>query len=584
MMRWLFLGLIAFQAPMQMLAQISITDEVLDESSGTRLEIRSVFDPMPPSGYVPLRIVATNGSDRDEVWRLEFVSQTQDYRRNNKAASSLSLPVAGRSTQSASFLAPIVVDYGNNGYSGNSHSFLATLSSPIIKTFSHYGGRVAEFPAIAISKTLADGSLDGLNDEVGERQKAKHSYWGGANIFGSRFHTDEAPEDWLGFSGFDYVMLADTDWQKLAPGARNALLQWVRLGGRLHFYCKSGRPAGLPADDANYSLGQIQTFTWDGIKLFAESTVARYWEGRSRVDDLLKEHTATVDWPLLQALGTRRFGSWQVVVFLVIFGVLVGPVNLFVLAPSGRRHRLFISTPLLSLGASFLMVGIILFQDGIGGIGARYVFINLEPADAAGYVTQKQTSRTGVLFGSGFDLPRGSLVEPLALPDKEWVKLKNHNDSQPVNLTQTGISRGGNFFQSRAEQAQMIRSAVSTRARLEVQPSATPDAGPVIVSALGFTLEEMFYAGSDGGIWKLSSPLVTGQKATLTKAEMKDLRGWWDAARKASEMSFLENLISHPQNHFFASAKAAPGFTQDTLSSIRWQQDEILVYGSVPPP
>ncbi|TDU81591.1 hypothetical protein EI77_00901 [Prosthecobacter fusiformis] len=581
MKRLLLLVIFASQAQ----AQKSITDEVLNEADGTRLEIRSVFDPLPPSGYAPMRIVATNGSLQDGLWDFTFGSETQDYRRNNLHTSRLNLPVPARSTQSALFLVPLAPDYGSTTtYRNSAHQLQITLNGPAQRSFSEHSNRTIDFPAIALSKTLADNSLDGLNDEVEQKNKTKSGYSSGANVFGSRFLPEEVPEDWLGVSGFDYVMLTDTDWQVMKPGSRNALLQWTRLGGRLHFYCKSEKPGNLPADSPAYGLGKIETFRWNGSKMPASETVSRYWNGSQRLQALFSEHTTYSDWPLLQALGKRSFNSWQVIVFLAIFGILVGPVNLFVLAPAGRRHRLFVTTPLLSLGASVVMVGIILFQDGIGGTGARSVFIELEPEEAAAYVTQKQVSRTGVLLGAGFDARQPSLIEPLTLPDSEWVKLKNTHDAQPVNLTHNGASRGGNFFQSRTEQGQLIRAVISTRARLEVTPAPSPDEAPSVVSALGFTVQEMYYADANGGLWTLASPLATGQKAALSKAEPEQLRTWWKAHQKAVKIAGLQELVVTPQNEFFAAAQSAPDFTQDTLSSIRWQEDKIIVHGSVTPP
>ena len=35
---------------------------------------------------------------------------------------------------------------------------------------------------------------------------------------------------------------------------------------------------------------------------------------------------------------------------------------------------------------------------------------------------------------------------------------------------------------------------------------------------------------------------------------------------------------------FFATAKTAPEFSLDTLPSIRWQQDKVLLFGSVSTP
>lgn len=569
----------------QALAQMSLVDEIIDHSNGTRLEIRSVFDPLPSTGYAPLRVVVTNGSGRQEEWRFDFQSQRQEYQRNNAVRSSHSLAVGARATQSAVFLAPMAPDYGNSSsYSSSSRTFTVNLSSPVTRDFSDYDHPAGDFPAIALTKTLDENSQSGLEDEVEKRRKSTSRYYGRNNTFGSRFSLGEAPEDWLGYSGFDYVMLTDADWQKLTPGARHALQQWTRMGGRLHFYIQGARPASLPPDSKQHGLGEIETFTWNGSKLPAAGTVARYWSGKQRINQLVKIHTSSNGWTLLAELGKRSFNSWQVIVFLVLFGVLVGPVNLYVLAPSGRRHRLFVTTPLLSLGASIIMVGIILIQDGTGGIGARAVYIHLEPEEAAAYVTQKQVSRTGVLFGAGFEVKQAALIEPLTLPATEWVKLKNSHDGQPVNVNENGPSRGGNFFQSRAEQAQMIRTVISTRARLEVQPAASPDGPPTVVSALGFTVDEMFYVDAAGAVWMLKSPLVTGQKADLAKVELQQLKKWWMDKPDVIKLAGLQNLTVAPKDQFFAIANAAPGFTQETLTSIRWQKDQIIVHGSVPPP
>ena len=65
--------------------------------------------------------------------------------------------------------------------------------------------------------------------------------------------------------------------------------------------------------------------------------------------------------------------------FILVFAVLVGPVNLFWLADASRRHRLFWSTPLISVAASLLLVGVIALQDGFGGSGERVMATLLVP-------------------------------------------------------------------------------------------------------------------------------------------------------------------------------------------------------------
>jgi hypothetical protein len=570
-------------------AQKNIANEELDMRTGTRVQVRSVFDPLPPSGYAPMRIVATNGTSQNARWGFAFHSRTQHYRLQNEHGSSFALDVPSRSTQSALFLVPLAVGYGNHGNNGRTLSVAFSGTGFYVSPKFDRDNRDIGFPAIALSETLAEFSITQLNKDLESRLHSSSRYYGGSAAFGSRFDASDLPDSWLGYSGFDFVLLSGTDWQKLKPAVQRALVEWVRLGGKLHIYATSGitgASLGLPGEMGT-SLGQLKVFNWDGKTLPASGTVGRYWGAAQRVNTLISDHTVGIRWPLLSQLGLRSFASWQVLVFLVVFGLLVGPVNLFVLAPAGKRHKLFVTTPLLSIGASLVMIVLILVQDGTGGIGRRFIAINLEPSEAAAYVTQEQVSRTGVLLGAGFEMKQPALVEPLALPDNQWVKLKDRGTGQPANLTQEGRARRGNFFQSRAEQGQVLRAAVSTRARLELKAGAAPDAPPTLISALGFTVDELFYTDAAGTHWRLEKPLSTGQSATLVKADDSSQRMWRESAiLPAVEglRSQLADAIKDRRSCFIATAHQAPDFTLDTLSSIRWADDHIVVFGPVTQP
>lgn len=575
-------------------AQKNIANDELDMATGTRVQVRSVFDPLPSSGYAPMRIVATNGTSRNARWGFAFHSQTTYYRQQNEHDSSFAVDVPARSTQSALFLVPLAVGYGDSSMGNNGQMLRMEISGTGFNTQPkmEHENRGGTFPALALSESLAEFSITKLNKEFESRLRGGSSggYYGGSAIFGSRFEPADLPESWLGCSGFDFILLSSTDWQKLKPAVKRALLEWVRLGGKLHVYVNTGTTAvslGLPDGAEATSLGKITTFAWDGKSLPAAETVNRYWGATQRTTSLTADHATSSSWSLLGLLGTRSFASWQVIVFLVIFGLLVGPVNLFVLAPAGKRHKLFVTTPLLSIGASLVMVLLILLQDGTGGIGRRFVAINLEPAEASAYVTQEQVSRTGVMLGTAFEMKQPVLIEPLALPDTPWVKLKNRGTSQPTNLTQEGRERRGNFFQSRAEQGQVLRAAVSTRARLELKAGSAPDAAPTLISALGFTVDELFYTDAAGARWRLEKPLSTGQSATLVKTDDSAHRLGREAAMQPAVFTLrdqLTNTTKDRRSFFIAKARSAPGFTLDTLSSIRWEDDRIVVFGPVAQP
>lgn len=594
---WLAVGFLIVAAH-EAGAQQTIMNEVFDKDDGTKAEVRAVFDPSPPSGCAPMRVVATNGSNRDLNWTFEFTSGTNAYRRNNEHTSTFGLKTSPHATGSAVFLVPLAVNYGETGgYRYNQHNLRVKTwtNAHDERNGTEFKQRVVNFPAIAISKTMADTNLSRLNDEV--RRKTSSSRGSRASdIFGSSFNPADLPEDWLAFSGFDYVMITGGDWESLKSGVRLALIQWVRFGGKLHVYVTSDKTqlSGLPTEAAGarspksrWSMGEVMQYSWNGSSLDASTVVSRYSGSTQREEMLIAHYAGKPTWGLLTALGERAFGSWQVLLFLFIFGMLVGPVNLFVLAPAGRRHRLFYTTPLLSVGASALMIVFILFQDGTGGTGRRFVTINVEPGETTAYVTQEQVSRSGMLFSSGFDLPASALIEPLALPDTGWTKLKNENQSQATNLSLKGKERSGNFFQSRTEQAQAIRAAVSTRARVELKGGAAPGAPPSLISALGFTVDELFYIDDAGKTWKAKAAVGTGQAATMESMPDARLEEAWARAIERAGSQIGEELKHNAvvrKGCFFATAKSAPGFTQETLSSIRWKDDRVVVFGSIAKP
>ena len=165
--------------------------------------------------------------------------------------------------------------------------------------------------------------------------------------------------------------------------------------------------------------------------------------------------------------------------------------------------------------------------------------------------------------------------------------MKNENQSQSANLSLKGKKRSGNYFQSRTEQAQAIHAAVSTRARVELKGGAAPDAPPSLISALGFTVDELFFIDEAGKSWKAKAAVGTGQAATMEAIDDSALRAGWEKATSFSGAQLKSDLKDNAlvrKGCFYATAKSAPGFTQETLSSIRWKDDRVVVFGSIAKP
>jgi amino acid transporter len=120
------------------------------------------------------------------------------------------------------------------------------------------------------------------------------------------------------------------------------------------------------------------------------------------------------------------------IVFITAFAAIVGPLNLYWLAGGARRHRLFWTTPLISLAASLLLVVVILLQDGFGGVGKRVLLTYILPGEKKAVVLQEQVTRTGVLLGREFDVQEDVFLTPLLVPTRGGRnEARNYHQSGP---------------------------------------------------------------------------------------------------------------------------------------------------------
>ena len=240
------------------------------EEDARSLKVRSVFDPMPPTGFAPLRVDAENKTDGFMRWDLASVSRTQRFRKDSEHRGSMVLLTPPQSSQAGLFMAPMTVDYDSTGALGfvNQHEFSLGVNSTghSSRSFPEYHARTKSFPAIAISKGLASANLTRLEEEVEScSAKSKSSPRAGDAVFGSTFDPADLAEDWRGLSGFDGLMITWQEWQRLKPGQRTAVLQWVRLYGLLDVYAEAGSsvsgpglPEGLDAGARPHSLGRVE--------------------------------------------------------------------------------------------------------------------------------------------------------------------------------------------------------------------------------------------------------------------------------------------------------------------------------------
>lgn len=577
------------------IAQENLFIHVPEPEEGTRVEVISLFSRPSPGGYLPVRVTVVNKGESD--LHLNFASTSRSERWGNvsyETRSSFSITAPAGQTTVSDRLVPIGTAVRNSGYGGSDISIrmsglLGEASGSLTFTYAD------DQPAILLSEPLFTPNASVLDSHAGSKY---HITYGGSIQFAGKFDARMLPEDWRAYSGYDVIWMTETDWGTASASARHAILQWNRLGGHLVVFSQNPDrdlntlaivPGANGIREAHRSLGEVRISELPADFRLDPNKISELETGPNQQSPLardIREGFRLKHWPLQDRFGEKPFNYTIFVFVLIAFGALVGPVNLFVFARSDRRHRMFVTTPLISLGASALLIILIIIQDGLGGSGMRVALMEIRPEDTenTSYVIQEQFSRTGVLLSGRFGIEEPVAIDPIPLRESKWARLTgNREESATYEMTfdggQTRVS--GDWFQSRSEQGQLIRTIVPTRGRIEAVSSG--GGVPTFMSTFEFPIERMLFTDANGRYW-MADNIRTGQSFTCRELSPEDalqfLRDTKDLFSSRNEKT-VEQLSTRPE-HFVALTTSAPGV--ETFRSIRWKETTTVLTGPVAKP
>jgi hypothetical protein len=558
-------------------AQETMIREVFDPVTDTHVEVLALFTRPSPGGFLPVRVKIANNLKNDSRVRLDFESKS-DYGNDVGSRSSFSFDTPGGKTLTRDIIVPICPpgDY----YGGANVS--ARLSGSMGRAENSIRSAIDKSqPAVLLSEALFTPNASVLDSAVAGKFSGSR---GGSSEFAGKFDPKQLPDDWLAFSGYDSVIMTDGDWTNIPPGARNAILSWVRLGGQLVVYATSSTTAsalGLP-EQAGYGSIVIRNVASD-LKLDAPSVVDLVSDNPTKPRQLSNQGHFTGVWPLQQLFGEQTFRYALFVIVLIIFAILVGPVNLFVFAKSGQRHKLFITTPIISLGASLILIVLIISQDGFGGNGMRRILMEVRPDGGvnAAHLHQEQFCRTGVLTGSDFTISPPALFQPVAIASSRWARFTSGSGAKGnFNLqpSEGKLQASGDWFQSRSEHGHVLSAVISTRGRIE--KTDTPGS---YLSTFEFPIDTLLYQ-DEARQWHRADGITAGKRFTLAPVDatmaLPVLNGEMNAFAERNRQ-FLKSAITRP-GHFIAITSQAPGI--DTNPGIKWKETHSVITGPVVAP
>lgn len=548
------------------------------EHSDTFVEVQSVFGPVGRQGSLPYRITIRNHSGKPRVWTVTLAEGNTGRPLSTKSVHRIEVENGTEVVREVMLpFAPAFLTYGYRNLE-------IEVSAPGLPTESRQTGEQTpeHFPMIGMSQALAERSLTRLDNEV-RNVNSSNPY------FAKLFEPGHLPVDWIGYSGLDILLLDDAAWRGLTSAQRQALVAWIRLGGRLDLYSETtldpanlGLPIAPPQGKdlpATLSLGRIYFRNWDGREV--PNSHLAFYRDAARTSSILDEEFRD-NWELQSGFGGKKFNPTLIFLLLLAFAILVAPVNLFYLAKPGRRHRLFITTPIISVVTCLLIVLLILFIDGVGGKGHRVVLADLQPGpgETRVYVTQEQISRTGVMVNSGFESDRPFEINPVNLPPSHFNPL-SQSGRRSATFEFTGGRHEGEFFLSRSEQGFSLRSAEPGRARIEA--NGLENGTPVLISNLSQEITAFLYRDRQGKLWSSpgGTPVAPGQRIPLEPATTSSWPDWMKESVDLFSKSRQAQIRGLTEPHrFFAQVRDPAAFALPTHPSLRWEKTALLLTGT----
>ena len=528
------------------MASIASAQTTVPTTDRTRVLIEYTGPTQLSNDFIVMRIRIVNHSGRDRTWSFEFIALQASY-INAGRRSRFELEVEGGRDRVFEVLVPLA---GSDTRWVHMQVFGYGLTN---------AGQMEIVGTTWSSRTAISANATLRSQEVRDQLTADMTSDG--NPF--PFEVEALTDDWRAYSSLAVLWLAADEWKQADAAVRRTLTEWVAGGGRLVIVEPGDTADTAPIEP--HGMGMIVTIP-EGLTADQASLYKRAMPPGIHGADSIAWERSPID-PIETHKGLLS---------LVLLGylVLAAPVNLLVFSPGTKRIRLFWTMPAIALGASAVMAGVILLQDGVGGAGYRANFVYLQPELNRELIIQEQVSTTGALLRQSFEIEEPVVINGLATAH---YPLPN-----PGELGSHGARYAGDWFRSRTIQAQRLQCVRSSRARIE--RIGVESGRPTILSSIDVRLEQLYFRDELGRIW-YGENVLPGRPVTLqSTSELAYEQFWLEVSFRAAGPAIRArtDAIRGLRGAFLASAASnGSDVAIETLTSIDWTDGPVLYAGHV---
>ncbi|MCY2931076.1 MAG: hypothetical protein NTV86_16630 [Planctomycetota bacterium] len=343
--------------------------------------------------------------------------------------------------------------------------------------------------------------------------------------------------DWLGYSRFDGVLVSDNDVAEMSSQTQNALRQYVECGGALLIAAdrlpERFRPEDQPASGIAYlGFGVAVAVLRNDTRVEAQ-TWSHPWQRPLDADEVDSAFPVTE--------GTK-IPVRGLSVLMILFAILIGPVNLVLLSRWKRRIWMLWIIPAVSLLTCAAVFGYSLFSEGWYAHVRSDVVTVLDESEARATTIGWTGYYAPLTPGDGLRFDATTELSPEGLVDEYYGYRRGDRGSgsaRTVDLT-SGQHLAAGWVSARVPAVFRVRDSQTRRERLTVRYEA--DGTPVVGNALGGAIKELYLADASGRIWRAEG-LAEAAESRLSSTGLK-ARGGEGGLRKVYAESWLNQTAA----------------------------------------
>jgi hypothetical protein len=414
----------------------------------------------------------------------------------------------------------------------------------------------------------------------------------GPNFARSLVPIDQWSTSYLRYHGLEGVLITGREWEDLnarSPGIRAALMQYVEAGGILTLVGALD-PKSLPESwlrnekkRADYTVRSagfgfvFHTVKTDQTKFSNElvDELSMNWnQASSQLTKMRGAYEANNSFPVVEDSGIPIKGLF---VLMILFAVLIGPLNLTMLSRVNRRIWMLWTVPLISFLACFMIFGFMILEEGWTATTRREGVTLLD----------QSSGRTTTLGIIGVYSPLG-IGSGLEFETNSSLTLQGQNDESREAISRSlDWSNGQRLTEGWLAPRLPLHFAINkVENRKERLTFHTADGTISVVNGLGVDIVNLWYADAKGNIHSLKD-LSAGASGSLSnESKMIETRDPLQALRTVYQMdtfSLTQQLRTRPQvylqpNSYIAEIVGTP-FIERGLTGAIDRSTNSMVYG-----